>query len=183
MVLLQENPGGCSWLPGSPCPWKIDLYWAVSPYSSFVWLSSMDVTQALFHPHTWMVEMSFPRDSTHLCASSLDLAFVQGLLERQLIHMKHEECSPDSHLSVPPWGLEHCLDICSPDPTQGPPAHTTVYSAVLHPTFSVGSRVWSCLKPFPEYFARKNHLWLKWSQLLISVGSAWAGWIVLATFI
>lgn len=127
--------------------------------------------------------MSFPRDSSHLCASSLDLAFVQRLLERQLMRMKHGGCLPESHLSVPPWRLEHCLDTGSPDPTQGPSVHTGVYSAVLHPTFNVDSRIWSCLKPFSEYFARKNHLWLKWSQLLISVGSAWAQWILLATFI
>jgi len=87
----------------------------------------MDATQALLHPHACVVEMSFPGDSRHLCVSLLDLPSLWGLFERQLICMTCEECSPESHLSVPPPGLEHCLETCSADPTQGPPAHTRAH--------------------------------------------------------
>lgn len=129
--------------------------------------------------------MRFSRDCSSLRASPLGLASVQGLLARQLIPMNHEECSPGHHLSVPPWGLEHRLGTSSPDTTQDPPADARgmQISAVLHPTLSMGCRVWFCLRPCSENFTKKKQLQLKESQLQISVMSDWAGWTVRSTLI
>lgn len=142
-------------------------------HSSYPWLSSMDIAQALLHPQAWLHEMRFSRDCSSLHASPLGLASVQGLLARQLIPMNHEECSPGHHLSVPPRGLEHRLGTSSPDTTQDPPADARglQISAVLHPTLSMGCRVWFCLRPCSENFTRKKQLQLKESQLQISVMS------------
>lgn len=61
------------------------------------------------------------------------------------------------------WALvsshhEELGTACSPDPALGAPLHTRMCSTGLHPVFGVPSRVWSCLKPFSECFARKPEL-------------------------
>lgn len=76
LVLLQENPSGCSF-------------------------------QALptLGRETWAVLMCILKDSILLCASPLGLACLWGLLERQLICVKHGERSPE------PLSLSHCKDL------------------------------------------------------------------------